>query len=105
MKWQYRRCGELSYLYSQYTIISSRTVARKGKATDWMVMFKEKLLKDFKENAEGQLLRDKKTLPVNKKVENPKMKKKCDDAFRWSMPNTPAGQPEMLCTTVNIGSR
>lgn len=29
----------------------------------------------------------------------------CDDAFRWSMPNTPAGQPEMLCTTVNIGGR
>ena len=49
MKWQYRRCGELSYLYSQYTIISSRTVARKGKATDWMVMLKEKFFIDFKE--------------------------------------------------------
>ena len=34
-----------------------------------------------------------------------KWKKTCDDAFRWSMPNTPDGRPEMLCTTVNIGSR
>jgi len=54
MKWQSRRYGELSYLYSQYTIVSSRTVAIKGRATDWMVMFKEKLFKDFKENAEDQ---------------------------------------------------
>ena len=76
MKWQYRRFGELSYLYSQYTIISSRTVAIKGKATDWMVMLKEKLFKDFKENAEGQLFGGRrKTLPVNQKMENPKMKK------------------------------
>lgn len=37
-----------------------------------------------------------------RKSENEKM---CDDTFRWSMPNTPAGQPEMLCTTVNIGGR
>ena len=36
-------------MYSQYTIISSRTVARKGKATDWMVMLKEKFFIDFKE--------------------------------------------------------
>lgn len=106
MKWQYRRYGELSYLYSQYTIISSRMVAIKGRATDRVVMFNEKLLLDFKEKCgrsyfwgiEGNIACE----PKNGK---PKMKKCVMPLSRWSMPNTPARQSEMLCTTINIGGR
>lgn len=76
MKWQYRRCGELSYLYSQYTIISSRTVAMKGKATDWMVMLKEKFFKDFKEKCgRSTFWGTEENIACEPKKENPKMKK------------------------------
>lgn len=71
-----------------------------------MVMFKEKLFKDFKEKCgRSTFLEDRGKHCMWTKKRKSENEKMCDDAFRWSMPNTPAGQPEMLCTTVNIGGR